>query len=208
MVEAECRYIKWQRVWASFKNETNLQQKAKKRILAENLEDMALLSMHQYLSAKHLRRKERLYQNALIPIDNVLHSLWSRCDIMMNGELVSMTNQKYMYESYFETALNNSHSTKQYQLKMSRYFGDSGNKDINLMQNWNKGMEEHFVAFCNGNKVELVGFLMADTMDTQGAIVNGVEISITMIPNTDNIHLQSFKNNRYLVALYMQHPCQ
>ena len=32
-------------------------------------------------------------------------------------------------------------------------------------------------------------------MGIQGAIVNGVEISITLIPNTDNIHLQSFKNN-------------
>ena len=50
---------------------------------------------------------------------------------MMNGEFVSMTNQKYMYKSYFETVLNNSHSTKQYQLKMSGYFGDSRNKDIN-----------------------------------------------------------------------------
>ena len=29
--------------------------------------------MHQYLSAKHMRRKERLYQNTLIPLDNVLH---------------------------------------------------------------------------------------------------------------------------------------
>ena len=137
LVEAECRYIKWQRVWISFKNETNLQEKAKKRVLAENLEDMALLSMRQYLSAKHLRRKERLYQNALIPIDNVLHSLWSRCNIMVNGELVSTTNQKYMYKSNFETVLNISHLIKKYQLKMSGYFGDSGNKDINFMQNWN-----------------------------------------------------------------------
>ena len=84
--------------------------------MAENLEDMALFSMCQYLSAKHLRRKERLYQNSLIPIDNVLHSLWSGCDVTMNGELVSTTNQKqmykYMYKSYFETVLNNSHSTK------------------------------------------------------------------------------------------------
>ena len=154
---------------------------------------MALLSMHQYRLAKHLRRKERLYQNALIAIDNISHSLWSGCDIMMNGELLSMTSQKYMYKSYFETVLNNCHSTKQYQLKMSGYFGDSRNKDINFMQNWNKGMEEWFVAFHNGNKVELMGFLMSDIMGTQGVIVNGVEISITMIPNTDNIHLQSFK---------------
>ena len=34
-------------------------------------------------------------------------------------------------------------------------------------------------------------------MGIQGAIVNGVEISISMIPNTKNIHLQSFKNNKY-----------
>ena len=30
-VEAQCRYLKWQRVWISFKNETNLQEKAKKK---------------------------------------------------------------------------------------------------------------------------------------------------------------------------------
>ena len=36
---------------------------------------MAISSMCQYLSAKHMRRKERLYQNALIPVDNVLHSV-------------------------------------------------------------------------------------------------------------------------------------
>ena len=79
-----------------------------KKVLAESLEDMATLSMRQYLSAKHMRRKERLYQNDLVPVDNVLHSLWSGCDITMNGELISTTNQK----SYFETILNNSHSTK------------------------------------------------------------------------------------------------
>ena len=38
------------------------------------------------------------------------------------GELISTMNQKYMYKSYFETILNNSHSTKKYQLKTSGYF--------------------------------------------------------------------------------------
>ena len=65
------------------------------------------------------------------------------------------------------------------------------------MQNWNKGMEECYIIFRNENKVELMGFLMSDIMGIQGAIVNGVGISITMIPNTDNICLQSFKNNTY-----------
>ena len=73
--KAECRYIKWLRTLTSFKNETNVQEKAKKKVLAKNLEDMAISSMHQYLLAKHMRRKERLYQNALIPVNNVLHSV-------------------------------------------------------------------------------------------------------------------------------------
>ena len=70
---------------------------------------------------------------------------------------------------------------------------DSGNKDISFMQNWNEGMEECLVTFRNGNKVELMGFLMSDIMGIQGAIVNGVEISINMIPNTDNIHFNHLK---------------
>ena len=80
-------------------------------------------------------------------------------------------------------------------MKTSGYFGNSGNKDVNFMQNWNKVMEECYIAFHNENKVELMGFLMSDIMGIQGAMVNGVEISITMISNTDNIRLQSFKNN-------------
>ena len=54
-------------------------------------------------------------------------------------------------------------------------------------------MEECFVTFCNGNKVELMGFLMSDIMGTQGAIDNRVEISITLIPSTDSICLQHLK---------------
>ena len=95
-------------------------KKLKKEVLAESLEDMATLSMHQYLSAKHMRRKERLYQNDVVPVDNVLHSLWSGCNITINGELISTTNQKYMYKPYFETILNNSHSTKKIPIENER----------------------------------------------------------------------------------------
>ena len=52
---------------------------------------------------------------------------------------------------------------------------------------------------------------MSDIIGIQRAIVNGVEISITMIPNTDNLCLQSFKNNTYgkivIDNIYM-HVCK
>ena len=60
--------------------------------------------------------------------------MWSGVDITINEELVSTTSQKYMYKSYIETILN-THSTKEYQLKLSGYFGDDGDKDEDYLMN-------------------------------------------------------------------------
>ena len=102
--------------------------------------------------------------------------MWSGVDITMNGELISTTSQKYMYKSYIETILNNSHSTKGYQLKLSSYFGDDRDKDEDYLMNWNKGMEQRHLHFCNGQKVEMIGFILSDIFGIQASIVNGVEI--------------------------------
>ena len=99
-----------------------------------------------------------------------------------------------MYKSYFDTILKNSSSTKKYQLKSSRYFWDEGNKDEDYISSWNKGMEERSMIFRNGQKVEFISFLLSDIMGIQAAIVNGVEIGITLMPNTDIIRLQTFQN--------------
>ena len=118
-------------------------------------------------------------------------------DITMNGEVVSTTSQKYMYKSYIETLLNNSHSTKEYQLKLSGYFGNDKEKDENYLMNWNKGIEQRHLWFCDGQKVEMMGFILSDIFEIQASIVNGVEIGITLIPNTDIMRLQSCCNKRF-----------
>ena len=123
--------------------------------------------------------------------------MWSRVDITMNGELVSTTSHKYMYKSYIETILNNSHSTKEYQLKLSRYFGDDGDKDEDYLMNWNKGMKQRHLHFHDSQKVEMIGFILSDIFGIQGSIVNNIEIGITLIPNTDIMHLQSFHNRKF-----------
>ena len=102
-----------------------------------------------------------------------------------------------MYKSYIETILNNSHSTKEYQLKLSGYFGDDGNKDEDYLMNWNKGMEQRHLPFHDGQKVEMIGFILSDIFGIQASIVNSVEIGITLIPNMDIMHLQSFCNRKF-----------
>ena len=87
-----------------------LLKRKEKRISAENLEDMSNLAMTKY--SKSSLRQWRGNDGDIIPVDNVMHSMWSDIDITVNGELVSTTNKKYMYKSYFESILNNSSSTK------------------------------------------------------------------------------------------------
>ena len=174
-----------------------MSKKAKKHITAEDLEDLSVRGLQQYLEAKYQVLQDKGDDGAIIPIDNVLHSMWSGVDITMNGELISTTIQKYMYKSYIETILNNSHSTKEYQLKLSGYFGDDGDKDEDYLMNWNKRMEKRHLHFRDGQKVEMMGFISSDIFGIQACIVNGVEIGITLIPNTHIMYLQSFCNRKF-----------
>ena len=102
-----------------------------------------------------------------------------------------------MYKSYIETVLNNSATTKKYQLENSGYFGDNGNRDMMFNISYNKGMEKRHRKFKNKRKVELMGFLLSDMMGIQAAIVNGVEITITLKPNIDSIRVQCFGSKDY-----------
>ena len=111
----------------------------------------------------------------------VLHTLWNGVDIIMNQELVSTTNQKYMYKAYIESVLNNSASTKKYQLEMQGFYGDQGDKDQDFRQTFNPGMTPRYMQFKDDKKVQLMGFLHSNIIGIQGSIVNGVEININLL---------------------------
>ena len=71
----------------------------------------------------------------------------------MNQELASTTNQKYMYKAYIESVLNNSASTKKYQLEMQDFHGDQGDKDQDFRQTFNPGMTKRYMQFKDDKKV-------------------------------------------------------
>jgi hypothetical protein len=195
--DAELRWMRSQKAYAEAREESDPAAKERKNAQAKTLADLADRSFKTYLQARSAYRKNSGESSYLIPIDNVMHSMWNNIDVLMNGELVSTTNQKYAYKAYIETVLNNSHSTKKYQLKTSGYYGDNGDRDINFVQNWNKGMENRCVDFRRGKPVEMRGFLLSDILGVKAAIVNGVEINIVLTPNTDNLRLQTFENGHY-----------
>ena len=60
-----------------------------------------------------------------VPIDLILHSMWSSVDIKMNHTLVSTSGTDYMYKSLIETLLNYNDGAKKNQLSSVGFSGES-----------------------------------------------------------------------------------
>ena len=180
--DAEAKYAEAQTAYADADAQKSYQAKYDEAIaVAETVEDMAVQQMKNYITAKKRLKFLDNLDGYVVPVDNILHTLWNGVDIIINQELVSTTNQKYMYKAYIESVLNN--SAKKYELEMQGFYGDQGDKDQDFRQTFNPGMTKRYMQFKDDKKVQLMGFLHLDIMGIQGSIVNGVEINISLLPN-------------------------
>ena len=166
---------------------------------ADHLHSLALGEMlvAEQAVKKYYEMKKKYLEQAdaikcIIPIDNVFHSMWSDVEVYMNNTKVNDSNRLYMYKAYIETLLNNSNSTKIFQLQSLGYYGDKGNKDQFYGFSFNDGMSKRHQKFKNNRVNELSGFLADDVMGVNAAIVNAVRTVIKLIPNYENIRLQTF----------------
>ena len=62
--------------------------------------------------------------NKPLPIDFILHSMWSSVDIKMNNNLVSESGTNYMYKALMEALLTYDENTKKIQLSNEGFTGD------------------------------------------------------------------------------------
>ena len=134
-----------------------------------------------------------------IPIDAILHTMWSGVDVFMNHQLVSTTNTMYAYKSYIETVVNNSAATKLYQLGAIGFTGNQMDGESS------KGPElDPTTRTLDMNKraglipvnttVDLIGYLSSDLWGIDAAIVNGVEINIKLYPHKEAFRLMTFSD--------------
>ena len=149
----------------------------------------------QYFKMKLAYTQQADVIKSIIPIDNIFHSMWSDVEIHMNNSKVNDSNRLYMYKAYIETLLNNSNSTKIFQLQSLGYYGDTGNKDEFYGYTYNDGMSKRHQKFAGNRVNELTGYLLDDVMGVSAAIVNAVRTVIKLIPNYENIRLQTFGKN-------------
>jgi hypothetical protein len=155
-----------------------------------------------------------------LPIDNVLHSLWSDVQVKLNGTLVSTSNTNYCYKSYIENLLKFNTVAKDKQLSLVGFMGDNGYFDqidpdeiptSNALQSkltlWTKihtkyregytseDVDDESEHWTDPTCVEFMGPLMADICQQDRLIMNGVNIDIKLIPQKDSFRLITFPKN-------------
>lgn len=64
-----------------------------------------------------------------LPIDMILHTMWSSIDIKLNQTLVTSSNTNYMYKAYIEGILNYSENAKRLQMHSIGLSGEKFNFD-------------------------------------------------------------------------------
>ena len=149
---------------------------------------------------------EQTAAKSALPVDQILHSMWSSVDIKLNQKLVSTSGTNYMYKALIENLLNYSHDSKKIQMSSIGFTGESGNfaQRHPTKTPVNYGLKERGEWFkrlstipgsANPTCVEFMGPLMADICNQDRYILNGVDIDIKLWPNRDEFRLITFPDN-------------
>ena len=69
----------------------------------------------------------------IAPVNNLLHSLFSQCDVTLNDVLISNSENTYAYRAYMETLLSYRKGTKNVQLTSALYYEDTRRQEAKKM---------------------------------------------------------------------------
>ena len=104
------------------------------------------------------------------PVNNMLHSLIQRCDLELNGKLVTTSSQHYSYRSYLEVLLNyDTHAMDTY-LKSCGWLKDT---DFKVSENRAKLVDDDGV-------VDLFGRLRLDLFNQARLLLGGLEMKLAI----------------------------
>lgn len=138
-----------------------------------------------------------------LPIDMIFHSMWKSVDVKLNNILVSSSGTDYPYKAAIETLLNYNRNAKVIQLSAIGYTGDERNpaatNDKEIPINHGLRIRKELFGKIGSDKVtisrdknvscEFMGNLLADICNQEHAILNNVNVTITLTPSKDEFRL-------------------
>jgi hypothetical protein len=147
------------------------------------------------------------------PVNNILHSLFEKITVFIEGREVTGSNKDYPYKAYLSTLLSYDTSAKETQLQSQGFFKDDGD-DMDKIAN-NTGAYHRAKLFAKSNTVELQSCLYEDIFMQQRFLPNNIKVSIkfdrtshdfallNLEPTTDyKVELQDVIFKARMVELY------
>lgn len=118
--------------------------------------------------------------------NNLLHSMFQQCDVTVNNQLISSSNNGYAFKSYLEGLLSYSIDGANSQGQCSLFYKD---EDAGNLSDTNKGYLTRKKLIAQSKPVELIGRLNIDLSSQSRYILNETSITISLTRSSDNFSL-------------------
>ncbi|XP_067937309.1 uncharacterized protein F54H12.2-like [Watersipora subatra] len=126
------------------------------------------------------------------PVDLIGQTVFRQIDLMINDVSISDSSNLYYYRSMIETLLSHSDESKMSQLTMSMFVKDTAGQmdslngdNLSLEKRKRKRLTE------KRKTVQLIGKIHSDIFFQNRYLLNGVDLKLTLIKNSDKLILMS-----------------
>ena len=138
------------------------------------------------------------------PINNILHSLFSQVDILLNGTQITDSSNTYAYRAYIEDVLSYGGEAKKSHLTCSLYYKDEAGKMDNndpSVADANSGLVTRSAYTAGGREVDMVGRLHADIFFQSRYMLNEVNLKIKLTRSKDSFCLMTNEAEHYKIKI-------
>ena len=166
--------------------------------------DLGRTELHVKLAVRNkdgsLLKNTKEAPASIVPIDIILHNMWSSVEVYLNKKLVSSSGTDYPYKSTIETFLNYSHNCKRYQLFTTGFSMENGKNPqatLPMIPVPNEGLKTRceWFGLTNRNKsVQFIGPINADICNQNRLILNEVSVDLKLWPAKDAFRLICSEN--------------
>lgn len=138
--------------------------------------------------------------NDAAPVNYLLHSMWSQCDVSLNQKLISQSALTYPARSYMESLLAYDANAKHTHMGMRMWHKDTGDMEATAAAR-NSGLDFRRNLTSNSKPFEMLGPLHADFFNQDRFLINNVELRIKLTRSRDAFVLMSTAGNEKLEIL-------
>jgi hypothetical protein len=125
-----------------------------------------------------------------VPVNNVVHALFSQVDVFFNGNRMTQATNMYPYKAAFQTLLYNSSDTKKTRLLGGGFYPEtSANLDELTVENPSYAWRHKL--FKGSKLVQLETPLLEDVMQVKKYLLNGVRVQIKLYPSSRKFCIMS-----------------